>query len=241
MERINLNTVGDNLMYLNDCETHEDFLALCVQVDCEGNAKHSGIVICYEERLQFFHFNGTVHFDELDIVNIPNDLYFKKITIFGNERILAFKAYCEILADEISPSYGFMFTDSFYNVDGTYYTESNLPDITTCVGFCINVIRGFLYNNSKYVEIDDWGSSTIDTLPIDFQYWLDSIEAQLELLSINASPEILEDIKNTSFKRISPSELTSSAFFEKLPIRKISIDGINPTLENILQVKHLVG
>jgi hypothetical protein len=240
VERINLNKVEESLLRLNDCDTHEDFIAFCVSVDDVGIATHSGILICYDEKVHFFHFDSTVHLDELDIDNIDNNLYIKKITIFGNEIILAFKAYCEILQLEVSPLYGFVFLNSFYNVDGVYYSDANLPDITTCVGFCINVIRGFLYNNDKYIEVGDWNSDTIDSLPVDFQYWIDSVQDQLESISVNVSVEMMEDVKNNYFKRIRPSELASSAFFENLPIRKVSIDFLNPTLENTLQLKTLV-
>lgn len=240
MEQINLNTVDESLLKLSDCEVYEDFIAFCVNVNDSGVAIHSGIIICYDEKLHLFHFDTTVHLDILDINNLPENLYIKKITIFGNERVLAFKAYCEILELEVSPLYGFIFSNSFYNVDGMYYSESNLPDITTCVGFCINVIRGFLYNNDKYIEVNDWDSSTIDTLPVDFQFWLNNIEDQLSLVSENVNSEKMEELRNNYFKRIRPSELTSSAFFEKLPIRKNNIDFVNPTLENSLQLKHLV-
>lgn len=240
MEQVNLNTVEESLLRLSDCDVHEDFIAFCVKVGDDGIATHSGIIICYDERMHFFHFDSTVHLDELDLDNIDDNLYIKKITIFGNETILAFKGYCEILELEVCPLYGFIFLNSFYNVDGVYYSEANLPDITTCVGFCINVIRGFLYNNDKYIEIGDWNNSTIDTLPVDFQYWINSIQDQLERISQNVSDEMMENIKSNYFKRIRPSELASSAFFEKLPIRKVSIDFINPTIENSLLVKTLV-
>jgi hypothetical protein len=237
---VNLNTIGEDLLKLCDSELHEDFIAICVQVDAQGHAKHNGIVICYDEKLYYFHFNGNVHYEELDIDNLPNDLYINKIRIFGDGIVLSFMAYCEILKDEVSPEYGFVFQDSFYNGDGTYYSESNLPDITTCVGFCINVIRGFLYKNKKYIEIDDWDNSTIDSLPYDFQYLLDSIKIQLEQIANATDQTILQSIKDNNFKRIKPSELTCSAFFEDLPIRKTSIDFVNPTLETTLQLKHLI-
>lgn len=240
MEQVNLNTIGEDLLRLNDCDLDEDFIAFCVDVNDSGVATHSGIIICYEDALHFFHFDSTVHLDELVIKDIKDNLYIKKITIFGNERILAFKAYCEILQFEVSPLYGFVFSNSFYTIDGSYYSESNLPDITTCVGFCINVIRGFLYNNDKYIEIGDWDESTIDTLPQDFQYWIDSIQGQLSSIEVNNDKELMENIRNNYFKRIRPSELASSAFFEKLPIRKDSVDFVNPTIEGILQLKTLV-
>jgi len=239
--QVNLNTIGEELLRLCDSEIHEDFISICVQVDELGQATHSGIVICYDEKLYYFHFTGVVHFEELDIDNIPNDLYIKKISIFGDGIVLSFLAYCEILKDEVSPSFGFVFQESFYNSDGSYYSESNLPDITTCVGFCINVIRGRLYKNSKYLEIDDWDNSTIDSLQQDFQYWIESIQAQLDQISTISNNGVLPEIRDSHLKRIRPSELTSSAFFDALPIRKVNIDFVNPTTESQLFLKHVVG
>jgi hypothetical protein len=240
VENINLNKIEENLLRLNDCDIDDDFIAFCVEVDSTGVATHSGIIICYDDMVHFFHFDSTVHLDELNINEISDNLYIKKITVFGNERVLAFKAYCEILQLEVSPLYGFVFSNSFYNVNGEYYSESNLPDITTCVGFCINVIRGFLYNNDMYIEVNDWDNSTIDTLPADFQFWLNSIEEQLKLFSSSVDAETMQNVRDNFFRRIRPSELASAAFFEKLPIRKSNVDYVNPTLENILQMNTLV-
>ena len=39
-------------------------------------------------------------------------------------------------------------------------------------------------------------------------------------------PDRIEEIKSNYIKRITPSELTSSAFFDKLPIQKSEIDSI---------------
>jgi hypothetical protein len=231
---IELNSVGEKLSKLNSCETNEDFIAICITLNEEGIGRHSGIIICYEEELVFFHFDGNVKLEILQIDEIPNNYYIKKTSIFEDDKILGFKAYCEILSLEVSPNYGFIFTNSFYNTDGKYYCENNLPDITTCVGFCINVIRGFLYNNDKYINIEDWDDSSLEEFTQDFEV----IEAQLSYIEgIDISR--LEEIKNSFFKRIKPSELTSSAFFKEVPIRKVDIDFVNPTVQNLLQIKHL--
>lgn len=232
---IDLNTVGEKLSKLNSCQTNEDYIAICIELNNEGIGKHCGILICYEEELTFFHYDGRVKLELLLIEDIPNNYYIKTTSIFEEDKILAFKAYCEILTLEVSPDYGFIFTNSFYNPDGTYYSENNLPDITTCVGFCINVIRGFLYNNDKYINIEDWDDSSLEEFTQDF---IEIIENQLnDIGSIDILR--LNEIKNSFFKRIKPSELTSSAFFNEIPIRKIDIDFVNPTVQNLLQVKHL--
>ena len=211
---IELNTVGEKLSKLNSCQTNEDFIAICITLNEQGIGHHCGVIICYEEELTFFHFDGNVKLEILQIDEIPNNFYIKKTSIFEDDKILGFKAYCEILSLEVSPNYGFIFTNSFYNADGTYYSENNLPDITTCVGFCINVIRGFLYNNDKYIDIEDWDDSSLEEFTQDF---IEIIETQLSYIeSIDISR--LEDIKNSFFKRIKPSELTSSAFFKEVPI-----------------------
>lgn len=232
---VELNTVGENLPKLNSCQTNEDFLAICITLDKDGIGKHCGIIICYEEEFTFFHFDGKVNLTSLGIEEIPSNYYVKVTSIFEVDKILAFKAYCEILSTEVSPEYGFLFTNSFYNSDGKYYSENNIPDITTCVGFCINVIRGFLYNNEKYIDIEDWDDSSLEEFTQDF---IDVIESQLNFIESIDKTRLME-IKKSFFKRIKPSELTSSAFFKEVPIRKHDIDFVNPTVQNLLLLKHL--
>lgn len=231
---INKSFVESDLIILNECDSSEDFVAIGVLVGIDGIGYHSGLVICLEEIFYFFHYTGTEVL--MDIVNVfTNDLFVKKMDIIQSEKVEYFKGFCEILLDEVQPQYGWVFTDSFYNGDGTYYSDNGLPDITTCVGFCINVIRGSFYNNETYISVNEWDDSTFTEVQNSFMNHISLQLARLEQID----PERLTLITQNNFKRITPSELTSSAFYNELPISKQNIDKVNPIVVNVLKEKYL--
>ncbi len=229
------NYIEENLTLLTDCDNSEDFVAIAIMVR-DGVGYHSGLVICSEEHFYFFHYTGREVVMQL-LEELPADLYIKKLTIFEPSKVEYIKAFCEILEEEAHPIYGWIFTDSFYTGDGTYYSEQGVPDITTCVGFCINVIRGALYNNEAYIATDEWDDTTLDDLQHNFT---ENITAQLAFLG-EIDPDRLAVITERSFKRIMPSELTSSGFFEHLPIRKNNIDPVNPIVTDIILGRHIAS
>lgn len=231
---IERNAVFNNLIPLNECENHEDFIAIGIMVNEEGIGYHSGLIICLEEHFYFFHYTGKEVLMDL-LMTLPTDIYIKKLLIFEPEKVEYIKGFCDILLQEVSPNYGWLFSDSFYNEDGEYYSEDGLPDITTCVGFCINVIRGVLYNNEVYIDTSQWDNSTFNEYQ---QGFMNHISSQIALIE-GIDPDRLAEITQRTFKRIMPSELTSSGFFDTLPIRKPDIDEINPFVVEVLNTKHL--
>ena len=105
-------------------------------------------------------------------------------------------------------------------------------DITTCVGFCIKVIRGFLFNNDEYIRLNDWNINSL----VDVEQWLfDYINRYLSIYAVTNNLTVSELYSQNELKRIMPSELLCSAFFEELPIAKLSIDSIRIDLENYIQ------
>jgi hypothetical protein len=236
---INLDNIPDNLYKVQDCDTAEDFIAIGIELDETGYGHHSGIFICLNSELILFHFDGSqVKIEEVKDIN--EWFLIKKLEIFDGEDdfILNFKAHCEIICEEANPEFGFLFDGSYYDLNGLYYTETELHDVTTCVGFCIKIIQGYL-NNSMYIDLSEWNNNNNNSLE---EYRLKNTEYyeyQLENLK-NKYPEKIAEIVEKYFKRILPSELTSSAFYDNLPITKQNIDVINPSVLMSLQVKRLV-
>ena len=231
---VDLETVQDKLIRLTNCDLSKDFIAIAIQLN-DNNIDHCGIIICYEETITFFHFDGTVKIETLDTP--PTNIFLKEIETVVEENINGFKAYCEILADEVHPQYGFVFDNSFYSIDGNLYLNNGKVDIVTCVGFCIKVIRGYLINNPEYLALDDWDISSLDDFMTSYS---DYIYRQISNIQRDF-PDQYNDIISKNYKRVTPFELTCSAFFFNLPIRKTSIDQIHPTVENILEMHRLVG
>lgn len=232
-------TIENELIAIGECDKSDDFVAVGIILDENGIGYHSGILLCLSETLYFFHYTGRDVV--IDIIDKDYEywysLYIKELSIVEPEKVEYFLGFCEILRDEVHPVYGWLFTNSFYSVDGSYYSDiENIPDITTCVGFCINVIRGFLYNNDQYITIEDWDDSSLNEYQEAF---MKNVTAQLAKIE-EINPERLNEITQQNFKRIMPSELTSSAFYKNLPITKINIDVINPIVIEVLEVKNLL-
>jgi hypothetical protein len=232
---IERNFIEENLTLLSECDNSQDFVAIAIKVE-GGLGYHSGLVICLDEQFYFFHYTGREVLME-SLEQFPTDLYIKKLTIFEPSKVEYIKAFCEILQEEAHPRYGWIFTDSFYNGDGSYYSDEGLPDITTCVGFCINVIRGVLYNNEVYISTDDWDDSSFGEYQHGFMNMITEQLARLEEID----PDRLEAITQGTFKRIMPSELTSSGFCEELPIRKINVDPVNPVVVDVILGRNITS
>lgn len=226
-----------NLTLLNECDYSEDFVAISSLVDNDSNCTHSGLVICQDEEIHYFHYTGKV-----ELINITenvktkkmNPIYQRKLDIISPHDVLMFLGHCEKLIQQgISPIYGFVFNDSYYDsITKEHFVKEQKHDITTCVGFCIKVIRGFLWNNTEYLKLSDWNNQTISTVPKER---LDKINLYLENYAKLHKIKIEDLYKQNEIKRILPIEILGSGFFSNLPITKSDIDLILPDLKEYIE------
>jgi hypothetical protein len=215
-------TIKSKVFNISEISTEEDFVACTTEIDDKGDCKHAGLLICFENELKYFHFNGSVELTD----TLPPNLYFKKLDLINDELVCSFLWHCEKLSNEIKPLYSFYFDESYYDNKGEYYLKGAKHDLTTCVGFCIKVLTGFLEN--RYLEINDWNISTLESLG----EIKDKFFKYLEKLSKNEGISIEELFDKDKLKRILPSEMFSSSFYEKTPIRKENTDEILNHIEN---------
>jgi hypothetical protein len=227
--------IESELSRITNCDFNSDFVAICNLVNDEGYCQHAGLIICYEKQVFFYHYTGrNVELNDItNSIDQYNSIYLKKLNIIVEDDVVSFLGHCEKLQVKgVNPQYGFVFNDSYYD---TFNKDSFLinarHDITTCVGFCIKVIRGFLYNNTEYIKIDDWSNDSISNVANDLKVY---IKKYLQKYAESQGITIDDLYKKSELKRILPSELLSSAFFENLPISKISIDQIRPTIEGFI-------
>ena len=157
----------------------------------------------------------------------------RKLDVVDSEFSINFLAHCETLLQEDPPSYGFFFDGSYYDAEGRYYTETGIKNYTTCVGFCIKVITGFLQSVDNYFVLDDWNDSSMTEInegyPHYFNYFFDKVKEEV--------PDLTEDKFKSFYKRITPVEYTASAFIKSLPIRKDDIDLIIDKVKEALRQK----
>lgn len=224
-----------DLIKLNHCDFTEDFVAISSEIDENSVCKHSGLIICVEENIYYYHYTGkeVLLTNITKTVNEKESIFIKKLNIIVEEEVISFLGHCEKLKRKgVSPLYGFVFNSSYYNSESKESFLINAEhDITTCVGFCIKIIRGFLYNNDEYLKIEDWNINSLDNVEASL---FDYINRYLLIYATTNNLTVAELFSQSELKRILPSELLCSAFFNELPISKSSVDSIRPNLENYI-------
>ncbi|MFM9987439.1 hypothetical protein [Flavobacterium sp.] len=223
MGKLSVTKINKELLRFDDHDLDDEFLGVAVLLDHLGNPKHTGLALCFEGEKLFFHFNGEVLLD--DVTDSTSNIYYKKLEIFPDSYLTYIRGHFDLLLNTVTPLYGFVFTDSFYDEFGTYVSEiENLPDFCTCVGFCINVIRSlFLKPTTKYIEINDWTNESLEKVS---EVYIEMVDKYL-LLVKELNPQFLPEIKKKNYKRIAPTELLLSGFLaqpKKLPVRKSDIN-----------------
>lgn len=180
-----------------------DFVAIGNLIK-EAEAYHSAFVISYGKELYEFHYTG----EEIEFKVIDND-YFHKITdTIVSEEVPAFIALCKNILKNANPTYGFFYSGESYNLDGTHLSNLDLGERMTCVGFCLNVLKGFL--EEDYIVYEDWTSETHEKNGY--------LESYCEKYKLDPSKI------SVSHRRITPRECLTSCFFSELPISKKEID-----------------
>ncbi len=203
----------------------KNFIGFIVTIDERGVANHSGLIICFLGKTHLFHYLPKgVFLEEVDLEQSNTNYYYKEITLIDKKLIRAFLIHCKIVTSTSTPTYGFFITGSYYE-NGVYHTEDKTPQIMTCVGFCINVITGFLEEKS-YIEVTDWTE-----VSKGLQDWFDKYLIEFK----NEFPEVNEASLRKNLRRIKPSELISSAYFNSLPVRKIQTDQVKPIVEAVFK------
>lgn len=148
-----------------------------------------------------------------------SDDYFHKITdTIPPEEVPAFIAFCKNIQKNANPKYGFFYSGESYDVDGNHLSNKDLGEIMTCVGFCINVMKG--YHEEEYFEYRDWGSESQSS----------------SYLERYCEEHNLEIVKIKPFhRRITPREFLISGFYNNLPISKKQIDKKKPEVQEYFE------
>lgn len=223
-------TFTSEIVSIKEYVFEKNLVGIISTIDEEsGQCKHAGLIIFYENILSIFHYDSkNVILQEIKQENlIP--MLFKKLEIIHELEVPVFLAFCKDLLERgVSPKYGFIFDNSYYD---PYSKESFMTnttnDITTCVGFCIKVIRGFIYSNPEYIKIDDWSSESLNI------HARSSLKNYLDSFANESGLDPNELYNKENIKRIKPSELLASTYFGNLPIQKIHIDSIESNVSEM--------
>ena len=166
IDRELINIADDHILSNN-------IVGITVQIDSHGIAKHSALLIGVEGDYSLFHYDS---YDVLLENPSPTDKWFfcKSLDFINAEEFsLNFLAHCMIIMNEDPPEYGFLFDGSYYTSEGKYFTDSGIRNFTTCVGFCIKVLAGFIQNYDGYFELGDWDEDSMKSIEIQASDYLE--------------------------------------------------------------------
>lgn len=220
----------NQLVQYNENNLPTAFVSIAVTLDeISQDPKHAAILIRFRDLDYLFHFPGGTPPLIENITGIFSPvLFYKVLDNFDTEDdtdVGAFLRHCQRVCDETDITYGFIFDNSTYESDGRYLSLSGLPEIASCVGFCVNVLTKFVIDfSSSYFNLDDWDDSGIIGRIAAFDSW-----AQNEV--IKKHPSLDWTLYNAFRKRISPLEYLCSAFCNVYPITKETISKIQPLVE----------
>ncbi|KAB1231589.1 hypothetical protein [Chryseobacterium viscerum] len=209
------------LIKYNESELPSNFVSIAVFLN--GNTpEHAAILIRHNSSDYLYHYPG---FRSPPVVeegyNYENVLFYKILDFFDTEDesdVGAFLQYCKRVCQQTSVTYGYIMDGSSYDNQGRYQALSNLPEIATCVGFCVNTLTNAITDiEDSYFNLEDWDSSGVDQ-GID-QWSIDEATRKYPSLDWNQY--------NAFKKRITPLEYLCSAFCSVYPITKQTINSIH--------------
>lgn len=154
--------------------------------------------------------------------------FIKKINGISEKLVWAFFNHCRVIAKEANPKYGVFYDGSYYDIHGKFSSPNNMPEIMTCVGFCSNVIVGFL-DSEEYIVTSDWVSKNNAKVDAYFEEFITEF--------IVSNPKVDIALIRANLRRIKPSQYLASAYVEEIPVKKIDIDGFIEVLEDVLLSK----
>lgn len=188
-----------------DSDVKEDFVAIGTYLNEEKEPYHSVLIIQYAGVIQHFHYTG----EALLLDNIYNTHCFHiKTGVVNKALVPSFLAMCRRILKKANPKYGYFYSGEFYDVNGVHFAENNMGEVMTCVGLCLNVLKGFL--GRDYVSYEDWTDTS--TVPTDFLEYFTNRYG----LDINKISKLQ--------RRITPTDMLCSAYFKKVPISKSEVD-----------------
>ncbi len=188
-------------MHVSDRST--DFVAIG-NFHISNNLTHAAFIINYQNTLKIFHFSGT----EIKYADLNNDYYHKITETIVKDDVPAFIAHCLAIKSKANPIMGHFYSGESFDDQGNHISDSDLGQRMTCVGFCLNVLKGFL--DEEYINYSQWGEDSHN----EEGY----LERYCEENDLN-----IDDVKN-AHRRITPRECLASAFFTNLPIGREQID-----------------
>jgi hypothetical protein len=204
----------------NESSSPENYVAIGAHFhSCAKKLTHAAIIIRHKGRYYLHHFPGA----EKPLVQVdmpPNGWGVYKVldVISHDESVVgSVLSQCLDICAQSKVAYSYIGVSGRYLDNGQYVTKTGLPEIATCVGFCVNTLNTILVDPmSDYFQFDDWPhySGQINL----------SIKGEAELTKQH--PSLDWGLYQKYRRRITVPEYFASSFCNEYPIAKKSIDSI---------------
>lgn len=202
----------------NEPTSPDNYVAIAAHFNSrEDTLTHAAIVIRYKGKYHLHHFPGqekpTVECDSpmngWGVYKIV-DILSQSETVVGS--VLA---QCRSICANSKVIYSYIGVSGKHDNDGRYVTKSGLPEIATCVGFCVNTLNTVLMDaETDYFEFSEWphypGNIELSTVG----------EAALRKNYPDLDWALVEKYR----KRITVPQYFASSFIDQYPIRKERVD-----------------
>lgn len=222
---MSIEEIGKNLKHCYDDDIPDNMVGAAMTIDVNGS-HHAAIFLRYNGESKLFHFDGRSV--SIEDVSGLEEYYQKQLNFIEPILLPSFFAQCELILEKAQPQFGFFYEGSLYNEEGDFKSPSHSPEYMTCVGFCLNVIKGFL-SDEEFLSYDEWDESSLDGVMEYVELFLEKVKA--------THPSINIDDFKVNLRRITPIEYLSGAFSDEIPVKKSFIDSIAHQVLRLIEEK----
>ena len=228
--------IYNSLSKYNDHALPSNFVSIAVQVSPDNLIPyHAGILIRYQSVDYLHHFPGaTPPLVEEDFDK--NGWYvYKVLDCFhydDESEIGAMLQYFRRVCAASQITYSYTSDGSGYDHRGEFNSRVGLPELGTCVGFCLNSLNNAIVDvQTSILFLDDWDNTEFD----------ERIDLWSQNNILRQFPDLDWDLYNSFKKRITPLEYLCVAYHDTYPIKKDSIDSLKEEVLKEIQLLYLAN
>lgn len=223
--------VYNSLSRFNDHDLPENFVSIAVSISPDTLIPfHAAILIRYKSVNYLHHFPGSQAPLVVDGFDETGWHIYKILDAFNyndESEIGSILQYCRRVCNQSDITYSYIVDGSEYADKGNFVSEEGLPELGTCVGFCLNTLKGALIDiETSILCLEDWDDREV----------IERVDNWSKHQVMQKYPDLDWDLYNAFKKRITPLEYLCTAYFDQYPIRKDAIDNKKDDLFKEIQL-----
>jgi len=219
--------IENSLKHCTETDLEENMVGAAILIN-EDLSQHAAIFLRYKGDSKLFHFTGKSLI--IEDVSGMEDYYLKKLDFLPAILLPAFLAQSELILEKAKPEFGYFYEGSLYDSNGDFISPNAAPQYMTCVGFCLNVIKGFL-SDLDFFHYEDWDEKSVEGKLAYVQSFLIKVK--------QSHPSIKIDDFQENLRRILPIEFVAGGFSKDIPVRKFFTDSIVEDIQKSLDGKNV--